>query len=54
MALDLLSISLMSVECERVFSSAKNLVIDDRNALKEGVIKASTLLRRWLKEAGII
>ena len=54
MALDLLSIPLMSAECERVFSSAKNLVTDNRNTLKEEVIEASTLLRHWLKEEGII
>ncbi len=44
----------MSAECEKVFLSAKNLVTNNRNALKEEIIEASTLLRHWLKEEGII
>src|SRR6266498_2877732 len=54
MALDLLSISLMSAECERVFSLAKNLITDRRNGLKEDIIQACTFLRHWFKEAGLI
>ena len=37
MALDLFSIPMMSAECERVFSSAKNLITDHRNGLKEDI-----------------
>jgi len=47
-----LSTSLISVECERVFLSAKNLITDRRNGLKEDIIQACTLLRYRLKEAG--
>jgi len=36
MALDLFSIPMMSAECERVFSSAKNLITERRNGLKQG------------------
>ena len=53
MALDLLSIPLMSVECERVFSSAKILLTDSRNGLKEAIIEACTLIRHWLREADL-
>jgi len=45
---------LMSVECERVFSSAKNLITDRRNGLKKDIFQACTLLLRWFKEAGFI
>ncbi len=51
MALDVLSIPLMSAECERVFSAAKILISDRRNSLKEEVIEACSLLRHWLKAA---
>jgi len=54
MALDVLSIPLMSAECERVFSAAKILVSDRRSSLSEQVIEASMVLRYWLKAAGII
>jgi len=42
----------MSAECERLFLSAKNLITDRRDELKEDIIQACTLLRHWLKEAG--
>jgi len=42
----------MFVECEKVFLSAKNLIIDHRNRLKEDIIQACTFLRHWFKEAG--
>ena len=50
MVLDLLSIPLISAECERVFSSAKILITDRRNGLKENIIKTYTLLRWWFKK----
>jgi hypothetical protein len=50
MAFDLLSIPLMSAECERVFSSAKLLITERRNRLKDDIIKACTCLRAWYKE----
>ncbi len=53
-ALDLFSILIMSAECERVFSSAKTLITDRRNSLKEDIIKAYTLLKHWFREAGLI
>jgi len=49
-ALNLLSIPLMSVGCERVFLPAKNLITDRRNGVKEDIIQAYTLLRHWLEE----
>ncbi len=54
MALDLLSIPLMSAECERVFSSVKNLITSPRNGLKEDIIEACTLLRHSYKEEGLL
>jgi hypothetical protein len=53
-ALDLLSIPLTSAECERVFSSAKILISDLRNGLKEDIIEVCTLLRHSYKEEGLI
>jgi hypothetical protein len=54
MALDLFSIPLMSAECERVFSAAKNLISDKRNRMKDDIIEVCTVLRHWLKELGKI
>ena len=45
MVLDLFSISIIFTECERVFSSAKILITERRNELKEDIIEAYTLLR---------
>ena len=53
-ALDLFSISMMFAECERVFSSAKTLITDRRNGLKEDIIEACTLLRHWFRETDLI
>lgn len=50
MALDLLSIPLMSAECERVFSACGYLLTGRRNAMKEDIIEALACLRAWLKE----
>lgn len=50
MALDLLSIPAMSAKCERVFSSAKQLLTDRRNRLKTDVIEANECLRAWITQ----
>ncbi len=50
MALDLFSIPMMSAECERVFSSAKTLITDRRNGLKEDIIEACNWPPEWFKE----
>jgi hAT family C-terminal dimerisation region len=47
LALDMLSIPMMSAECERVFSSAKHLVTDSRNRLNSDIIEANECLRHW-------
>jgi hypothetical protein len=47
MAFDVLSIPLMSAECERVFSAAGYLVTGRRNHMKEDIIEATTCLRAW-------
>ena len=52
MALDLLSIFLIFAECERVFSSAKILITNHQNGLKEDIIQAYTLLQWWFKDVG--
>jgi hypothetical protein len=49
MACDILSIPAMSAECERVFSSAKLMLPDTRNRLKEDIIEASECLKSWSK-----
>jgi hypothetical protein len=47
MALDVLALPPMSDEYERLFSSAKLLLIDHRSWLWMGVIEASECLRAW-------
>ena len=47
MALNILAIPAMSAEVERVFSSAKLLLPDSRNRLREDVIKACECLKSW-------
>ena len=47
MALDILSIPAMSAEVERVFSSAKLLISDTRNRLKEDIIEACECLKSF-------
>jgi hypothetical protein len=46
-ALDLLAISPMSDECERLFSSAKLMIVDPRGRLKADIIDACECLRSW-------
>ena len=40
-ALDTLSVPAMSAECERVFSSTKQLITPERNRLTDNIIEAS-------------
>jgi hypothetical protein len=47
MALDVLAVTAMSDECERLFSSAKLLLSDQRSRLKMDIIEASECLRAW-------
>lgn len=49
MAFDLFSIPAMSSEVERVFSSSKRLITDDRNCLGSEVVEASETQKHWLK-----
>ena len=51
MALDLLSIPVMSTEVERVFSSVKRLVTADRNRLQDNTIEVLQLLKHWWADA---
>jgi hAT family C-terminal dimerisation region len=48
MAFDIFSIPAMSSEIERVFSSAKKLVTDERNCLGSEVVEACETQRHWL------
>ncbi len=43
MALDLFSIPGMSAECERVFSQAKKMIMDERNRLSPETVEADQL-----------
>jgi hypothetical protein len=40
----------MLTECERVFSSAKKLLIPERNKLTEDIIEACECLKAWWKK----
>jgi hypothetical protein len=46
-ALDTLSCSIMSAECERIFSSAKRLIIPEKNMLKEDIVETCECLKAW-------
>jgi hypothetical protein len=48
MALDLLSIPIMSANPERLFSRAKHILNDSRNRLQDDVVKALESLKSWL------
>ena len=50
MALDTLSIPAMSMECKRVFSSAKKLLTPARDNLQEDIIEATECLKVWWDE----
>ena len=47
MAVDLLSVPLMSAECERIFSAPGNLITRRRSHMKDDIIEATTGLRAW-------
>jgi hypothetical protein len=47
MATDVLSIPLITAECERVFSEAGYLISGCRGHLQEDIIEATTCLRGW-------
>ena len=49
LAFNLLSIPLMSAECERVFSAAKRFVTDERNKLRKDILEAMIVLRAQYK-----
>ena len=49
MAFDLLSIPLMSAECERIFSMTKRFIPPDRNRLRDDIIEAMSSLKHWYK-----
>jgi hypothetical protein len=41
------ALPVMSAECERIFSSAKKLIIQERNALVDNAIKGYEYLKSW-------
>lgn len=49
MAYDIFSIPSMSAECERVFSQALRLLIDDRNALAPETVEALLIQQHGLR-----
>ena len=49
MAFDMHSIPAMSSECERVFSSTKQLISDRRARLGDDIMEASECLKAWSK-----
>lgn len=54
MAIDLISVSAMSAEVERIFSSAKRLLAPDRHRLTPETLEIFELLRNWwLDEEGL-
>ena len=50
-ALDTLSCPAMPTECARVFSSAKKLIIHERNQLEEDIIEACECLKAWWRNS---
>ena len=53
MALDFLTIQPISAECERLFSAAGQMVVEQRSNLQARTIGMCQVLRSWLR-AGII
>jgi hypothetical protein len=45
---DMAAIPILSAECERIFSSAKLLLSDQRARMKPGLIEAYECLRHWI------
>lgn len=52
MAMDTFSISAMSSEPERVFSSTKHIISDERASLKADTVEALECVKHWM-QAGI-
>jgi len=50
MGVELMSISAMSDEPERLFSSAKLLISDLQNLLGDDIIEAAECLKSWAKQ----
>jgi hypothetical protein len=50
-ALDTLFCPVMSVRCERAFSSAKKLITPERNQLGEDIIEACECLKGWWRNS---
>jgi hypothetical protein len=46
---NILSIPLISAECERMFSATKRFVPSERSRLKDNIIEAMSCLRHWYK-----
>ncbi|KAL6411075.1 hAT family dimerization domain protein [Ilyonectria robusta] len=53
MALDVITVPAISLECERLFSATGLIVTPLRNCLDAGIIRLIQTLRSWLRE-GII
>ena len=53
MAMDLFFIPAMSFECKREFSSADDVITDDRNRLADETIEALELQKSWLNKGNI-
>ena len=49
MVIDILSISAMSFEVERLFSAAKNIIGDKRYRLNASTIEAVECLKSWFR-----
>jgi len=54
MGIELMSIPAMSDEPERVFSSAKLLISDQRNCLGDDIIQASECLKSWIQQGLVL
>jgi len=52
MAMDTFSISAMSSEPERIFSSTKHIISDERASLKADTVEALECVKHWM-QAGI-
>lgn len=50
MAWDLFSIPAQSSECERVFSTSRKMITDERFRLQADTIEADQCLKSWLKQ----
>ena len=54
MAKDVFSIPAMSAEVERLFSSAKLMVSDQRSSLKASSIEVGECVRSWIREGFVL